>query len=99
MASFNRTSVQCLDVYEEQYTFDFLDFIAKAFPEADKRLLMEQLEKTVLYKANTEKFIERYEINTYCGLSCYIPRIDRNDLNSYYQQLSWYRAGGFIKLF
>jgi hypothetical protein len=95
IASFDRTSVQRLDDYSEQYTFDFLDFITKAFPEADKRPLTEQLEKTVLYKAHTAKFLEKYEINTYCGLSCYIPHSGRNDLNSYYQQLGWYQAGGY----
>jgi hypothetical protein len=99
IVSFDRTSVQPLDVYGEQYTFDFLDFITKAFPEADKQPLMEQLEKTVLYKAHTERFLEMYEINTYCGLSCYIPHAGRNDLNSYYQQLSWCQAGGYSKLF
>jgi hypothetical protein len=98
-ASFDRTSVQRLDVYDERYTFDFLDFITKAFPEADKRSLMEQLAKTVLYKAHTAEFLEEYEINTYCGLSCYIPRDDRDDLNIYYKQLRWYQAGGYNKLF
>jgi hypothetical protein len=99
IASFDRISVQRLDVYDEQYTFDFLDFITKAFPDTDKRPFMEQLEKTVLYKAHTTEFLEMYEINAYCGLSCYIPHIDRNDLNSYYQQLGWYQAGGYNKLF
>jgi hypothetical protein len=97
--SFDRTSVQRLDVYDEQYTFDFLDFITKAFPEADKRPLMEQLERTVLYKAHTAEFLEMFEINTYCGLSCYIPLGSRNDLNSYYQQLGWYKDSGYDKLF
>jgi hypothetical protein len=95
IVSFDRTSVQHLDVYDEQYTFDFLDFITKAFPEADNRPLIEQFEKTVLYKAHTAEFIEMFEINAYCGLSCYILHISRNDLNSYYQQLGWYQAGGY----
>jgi hypothetical protein len=99
IASFDRMSVQRLDVYEERYTFDFLDFITKAFPEADTRLLIEQLAKTVLYKAHTAEFLERYEISIYCGLSCYIPRTDREDLNLYYKQLRWYQAGGYNKLF
>jgi hypothetical protein len=60
---------------------------------------MEQLEKTVLYKANTEEFLEMYDINTHCGLSCYIPLDNRNDLNNYHQQLSWCNAGGFYKLY
>jgi hypothetical protein len=99
ITSFDMTSVQPLDIYDEHCTFDFLDFITKAFPEADKRLLLEQLEKTVLCKAHTAEFLEEYEINTYCGLSCYIPHSSRNDLNSYYQQLSWCQAGGYGKLF
>jgi hypothetical protein len=32
IASFDRTSVQCLDNYDEQYTFDFLDFIQSYYP-------------------------------------------------------------------
>jgi hypothetical protein len=88
-ASFDRASVQRLDVFVEQYTFDFLDFISKAFPEADRRPLTEQLEKTVLYKAHTSRFLEQYEINTYCGLSCYIPHSGRSDLNAYYRTLQW----------
>jgi hypothetical protein len=41
--TFDRMSVQRLDVYEEQYTFDFFDFIEKAFPDSDTGLLREQL--------------------------------------------------------
>ncbi len=99
LGSFERTRVQRLDVYGEQYIFDFFDFINHAFPDVDKQALMEQLNKTVLYKAHTPMFIEQYEINTYCGLSCYIPHLQRDDLNAYYQQLGWCAASGFTKLF
>jgi hypothetical protein len=99
MSAFERTSVQRLDVYEEQYTFDLADFINKVFPEADKTAFLTQLDKTVLYKAHTPMFLSEYEINTYCGLSCYIPHSNRNDLNGYYKQLNWYKACGYDKLF
>jgi hypothetical protein len=99
MANFDRTAVQRLDVYEEQYVFDFLDFTAKAFPQADLIALREQLNKTVIYKAHTPRFIEEYDISAYCGLSCYIPHPQRNDLNTYYQQLKWCKAAGFSQLF
>jgi hypothetical protein len=99
MANFNRTAVQRLDVYNEQYVFDFLDFTAKAFPQADLMALREQVNKTVIYKAHTPRFIEEYDISTYCGLSCYIPHPQRNDLNTYYQQLKWCKASGFSQLF
>jgi hypothetical protein len=97
--TFDRSSVQRLDVYDEQYAFDFLDFIEKAFPNADINPLKEQLGKTVLYEAHTPRFIDEYDIRTCCGLSCYIPHPQRDDLNTYYQQLEWCRAGGFYRLF
>ena len=95
--TFDRTSVQRLDVYDEPYTFDFIDFIKKAFPDADINPLKEQLDKTVLYKAHTPEFIGLYDITTYCGLSCYIPGY--TDLDDYYQQLNWCQASGFYRLF
>jgi len=94
-SAFDRTSVQRLDAYGEQYLFDFMDFINKAFPAANKSELTGQLNKAVLYKAHTAKFMNLFEINTFCGLSCYIPLESRGDLNDYYRQLEWYQAAGF----
>jgi len=97
--SFDRSLVQRLDVYSEQYVFDFLDFLLKAFPGANSDPLKEQLEKTIPYKAHTPSFIEEYDIRTFCGLSCYIPHPQRNDLNTYYLQLDWSNASGFYQFF
>jgi hypothetical protein len=99
MGTFDRTSVQRLDIYAEQYTFDLSDFINKALPEADKTAFLAQLDKAVFYKAHTPMFLSEYEINTYCGLSCYIPHPVRNDLNVYYQQLKWYKDSKLDTLF
>ena len=90
--AFDRTSVQRLDAYAEQYQFDFMDFINKAFPGADKSELAAQLNRTVPYKAHTEKYMDQYAINTFCGLSCYIPLEGREDLNAYYRRLEWYTS-------
>jgi hypothetical protein len=92
---FERTKIQRLDRYEEQYTFDFADFIDKAFPSANKSALVTQLGKTVLYKAHTPAFMNEYQIETYCGLSCYIPLSGRVDLNAYYKSLQWYDDSGY----
>jgi hypothetical protein len=99
LAAFDRSRVQRLDVYEEQYTFDFWDFLSKLLPEADKSALAAQLNKTTLYKAHTAKFLEEYDIQTFCGLSSYIPHSGRPDLTGYYRQLGWYTAGGYSNLF
>ena len=97
--AFDRSSIQRLDVYSEQYVFDFLDFLEKAFPDADTTPLKEQIGKVVLYEAHTSSFIDEYNIQTCCGLSCYIPHLQRNDLNAYYHQLEWCKAAGFYLLF
>ena len=94
LQSFDRESVQRLDVYEEQYVFDLLDFVDKIFPDANKDDFIAQLNKVVLYKNHTPQFIMLYDINIYCGLSCYIPHPGRNDLNAYYTTLKWYRDAG-----
>lgn len=96
-SSFDRTSVQRLDVYDEQYHFDFSDFISKAFTDADKSAFERQLNKCVLYRAATPRFIEMFDVNTYCGLSCYIPLGKRTDLNSYYRTLQWSKACGMLQ--
>jgi hypothetical protein len=96
--SINRSSVQRLDVYEEQYTFDLLDFVNTLFPTAEKEAFVNQLNRTVIYKAHTPMFLSDYEIKTYSGLSCYIPVFERNDLNEYYYTLQWFNESGFNNL-
>jgi hypothetical protein len=96
--TFDRSAVQRLDVYEEQYTFDLLDFVNKALPEADKSNFVAQLGKAVLYKNHTPQFIQLYDINTYCGLSCYIPHPQRSDLGRFYKTLGWYADSGIQQL-
>jgi hypothetical protein len=90
--TFNRTTIQRLDIYGEQYHFDLLDFVNKAYPDADKTPFVAQLNRTVVYKDHTPEFIGQYAINTYCGLSCYIPHPARQDLNNFYKTLQWYKA-------
>jgi Clostripain family. len=94
---FDRTSVQGMDTYQEQYCFDLADFVDTVFPETDKSLFTDQLNKAVVYKAHTPMFLSEYEIKTYCGLSCYIPHPSREDLNNYYKTLQWCKDSGMDK--
>jgi hypothetical protein len=95
----DRSTVQRLDVYEEQYCFDLLDFVQALLPDSEKSKFHEILQQTVIYKAHTPWFLLEYEISAYCGLSCYIPHPQRNDLNSCYKTLGWYEASGIDHLF
>ena len=95
----DRLSVQRLDIFSEQYHFDLLDFVSQTFPQADKTHFISQLNKTILYKAHTPQLLGMYDMNTYCGLSCYIPHPNRSDLSDYYKTLQWYDDAGIFKLF
>jgi hypothetical protein len=96
---FDKSKIQRLDTYTEQYTFDFADFISKTFPSANTSAFMTQLDKTVLYSVHTPAFLDEYQIDTYCGLSCYIPVPARDDLNRYYQTLQWFNDSEYEKFF
>lgn len=97
---FDRTAVQRMDTYQEQYCFDLVDFVNTVFPVTDRNLFTDQLKKAVVYKAHTPMFLSEYEIKTYCGLSCYIPHPLREDLNNYYKTLQWYKDSAMdIKYF
>jgi hypothetical protein len=98
-AAINRSEVQRLNAGGEAYQFDLLNFINKTFPNADKENFTTQLKKVVLYKANTPQLLGMYDINTYCGLSCYIPIDEQQNLNTYYKTLQWYNDAGIFRLF
>ncbi len=99
LSLFDRADVQRLDIYDEGYFFDFFDVIHVFLPNIENTSFDEIMEKIVIYKAHTQWFLLEYEIKTYCGLSCYIPHPQREDLNTYYKSLKWYDAAGIYLIF
>ena len=74
---------------------DYVSHLAEGEPyETFKRCL----EKAVVYKATTPKAVYAYggglylPVNTYSGLSIYVPQADLNSLNEWYKGLDWYQA-------
>lgn len=95
----DRESIQHLDIYEEQYAFDLLDFVKNIFTTTDVDDFINILNQVVIYKAHTPMFLSKYKIKTYCGLSSYIPDQEMERLNLYYKTLEWYNAAGIYNLF
>ncbi len=89
--------LQKLDNFSPTLLYDFLDFFAKNYPENDYLTIKKQLEKTVLYKATTKHFLDRYDIINFSGLSCYVPK-QYNTYNDYYKTLNWTKDSGFYLL-
>ncbi|WP_437922197.1 clostripain-related cysteine peptidase [Sphingobacterium sp. LRF_L2] len=95
-----RDEIQRLDFAEGSPTagFDLLDFYTQNFPEADLQDLKSAIDACVPYKASTALFNGK-AVNTYCGLSMYIPHVDNTWVHPYYQSLSWYSAGNAQVIF
>lgn len=78
-------------------TYDFGDFLNKNFGTAQLSALSNQLNDLVLFKDNTANFLGK-QINTFSGLSCYIPAKE-DLLLAYYKRFAWYRDCGLSVLF
>ena len=76
-----------------------LDHVIETLASASQYDLFRiQLEKTVVWKANTNSFFtgiggsNGFIINRYCGLTTYIQQSDYPVLNATYEDSSWYKA-------
>lgn len=97
--SFIRTDIQRLDFTNNfpVANYDFGDFLTHNFTNSQLSDLLTQLNKTIIYKHATDKFLG-FPIRTFSGLTCYIPY--QGDVNlSYYKKLGWYKSSGFNTLF
>jgi hypothetical protein len=72
--------------------FDFGDFLNHNFSGPDLTAIHTQLNKTIIYKAATAKFLGM-PITQFSGLTCYIP-FANDPLLAYYSRLQWYSASG-----
>lgn len=77
--------------------YDLYDIVAKAGADPEELArLQEALDKCVTYKAATPSFFQT-RIETYSGLSMYLPSDGSPYLNEYYKTLSWNGATGLVK--
>lgn len=79
-------------VLGECYLYDLADYMHALAPDDDtKSRWDEALDKVVLYKASTPKIFDRLQIDTHCGLGCYI--VDNPSASNYkgYDNQSWWK--------
>ena len=99
---YNANNVQVMDRPHvngigQNVMYDFVDFFEKNFPQSAVEPLKTQLDKMIIYKASTPNFLE-ITINTYCGISAYLPKPALTTTNNYYKTLSWTYVSGYDKL-
>ena len=101
LASVNPESVQGYFRSGKHWFYDLEDIVAKAgATDEDLGRLGSAIEGCIIYKAATPSFMKPgngFDINTFCGLSMYLPADGSADLDNYYRTLSWNRATGLVK--
>lgn len=96
---FNITQIQRMDfeIDARVPAYDFLSFLEQNFTSNQLNSIRAQLNKAVMYTEHTNFFFST-PINTFSGLSVYLPR--KNDsFAQYYSNLSWYKSSGWNNLF
>lgn len=85
--------------YSFQYHYDFRDIIAQmGADKSELAKLDEALDKFVIYKRATERFIYTpIKAETFSGISMYLPRDYRPVLNKRYKETEWNIRTEFLK--
>ncbi len=98
----SRNDVQRLDLDPNMVStvpaFDLLDFCEKNYSKEHVAMIKSQIDRTVLFKVATPQFLGT-AINSFSGLSCYIPVQSENEFAKYYQGLAWNSASAYSKFF
>lgn len=78
------------------YFYDLADILKHTGADAsDMEALNRALDRCISYKAATEKFLD-LKINTYSGMSMFLPSTGTTKLKEYYKSLDWNVATGLV---
>lgn len=80
------------------YFYDLEDIFAKSgAAESDLAALRSAIDACIVYRAATPYFLGTFAINTYSGLSMYLPCAGTPLLDSYYKNEPWNKAVELVK--
>ena len=100
IAALNPSLVQQYYRYDKHWFYDLEDILVKAgITDDEHRSLTSALNQCTIYKAATPEFLKGYGgfvINTFSGLSMYLPCNGSAFLNSEYEGLAWNKATGLV---
>lgn len=94
----NPSKVQRYYRGDYHWFYDLTDIVAKiGATEEELQQLQEALDRCILYKASTPKFMDSFVINIYSGFSMYLPTDGSRELDKYYRTLQWNKATSLVK--
>lgn len=94
------SSFQQYELSRSDLIFDFAQiFDSLSLDNETLKSFHKQLNKTVIYKASTEKLYDTLSVNKFSGLSIYYPDTSNHKLFNYYKTLKWYEDSGMDSFF
>ena len=97
LASLNPSGIQGYFRFNCHWFYDLEDILRHCgITAAEQQELDAALQRCVIYKAATKTVFE-LRINTYCGLSMYLPVNGSGELDAFYKTLAWNKATGLVK--
>lgn len=101
IADLNADSVQRYYRSYHHWYFDLEDILVKAgITDSERAQLEKALGKCVTFKAATDSFMPNsggFKINSYSGLSMYLPNMGSESLDLHYKTLSWNQYTGLVQ--
>lgn len=98
ISTLETADIQHFDRFEKHIMFDLEDFVDKlGTGKEDLTEFRLQLEKCVLYKNSTPYIVNNIKMDTFCGLSVFIPleSFEASGLNDDYRDTEWSRDTGY----
>ena len=82
----------------DHWFYDIEDIIVKAGATQQEIVAFQSaLNACIVYKAATPSFMQSFAINTYSGLSMYLPCNGKVELDKFYRTLDWNKATSLVK--
>lgn len=83
---------------DRHYFYDLIDIFGKCgASRTDVAELENAVDRCVIYKNATPRFLDLFDIDTYSGFSMYLPCAGTELLDEYYKKEAWNVATGLVK--
>ncbi|MBE6238486.1 MAG: hypothetical protein E7113_00360 [Bacteroidales bacterium] len=84
--------------YSHHWFYDLESILVNAgIHDNDLRRFRQALDGCIIYKGATPNFMNEFAINTFSGLSMYLPSNGNRELDKFYKTLKWNKATRLVK--
>lgn len=98
LGSITPSKVQRYYTGSHHWFYDLESILSQAGASVDDlNRLKETMDGCIIYKAATPSFLGSFKIETFSGLSMYLPCNGNQELDKYYKTLKWNQSTGLVK--